>query len=200
MNVYSMEALSKCLKGKTSRVKGSSSNNPKPNEGEEEAAKKAQEQSTRKLAARAKKLLAEEAQRDKAEVVKQKSKEVVLEKIAELEKSMDEEDANPEKGMQDIGGPIQGKRQENEIFLGGGGQEKSSSQDNPENLPSTSNSILTRGHVPIAEMGIIPFTPYKKYDVACLEDICFDPKTKSITWRTDKTLKVGTQPPVTTVT
>ena len=36
--------------------------------------------------------------------------------------------------------------------------------------------------------------------MACLEDIHFDPKTKSITWRTKKTLKVGTQPLVTTVT
>ena len=49
-------------------------------------------------------------------------------------------------------------------------------------------------------MGIVPFTPYKQYDVACLEYIHFDPKTKSITWRTEKTLKVGTQPAVTTVT
>ena len=36
--------------------------------------------------------------------------------------------------------------------------------------------------------------------MACLEDIHFDPKMKSITWRTKKTLKVGTPPPVTTVT
>ena len=36
--------------------------------------------------------------------------------------------------------------------------------------------------------------------MACLEDIRFDPKTKSITSRTEKTLRVGTQPPVTTVT
>ena len=48
-------------------------------------------------------------------------------------------------------------------------------------------------------MGLIPFTPSKQYDVACLEDTCFDPKMKSITWRTEKTLKIGTQPPVTTV-
>ena len=49
-------------------------------------------------------------------------------------------------------------------------------------------------------MGLVPFTPSKQYDVACLEDICFAPKTKSITWRTKKTLRVGTQPLVTTVT
>ena len=42
-NIYNMAALGKCLKGKTCGVKGSSNNNPKPNEGGEEAAKKAQE-------------------------------------------------------------------------------------------------------------------------------------------------------------
>ena len=36
--------------------------------------------------------------------------------------------------------------------------------------------------------------------MVCLEEICFDPKTNSITWRTEKTLNVGTQPLVTTVT
>ena len=35
--------------------------------------------------------------------------------------------------------------------------------------------------------------------MACLEDIHFDPKTKSIKWRIEKTLKVGTQPSVTTM-
>ena len=62
---------------------------------------------------------------------------------------------------------------------------------NSENLPATSSSILTGGHVPIAEMGLVPFTPSKKYDVSCLEDIHFDPKMKSIAWRTEKTLKIG---------
>ena len=54
--------------------------------------------------------------------------------------------------------------------------------------------------MPIAEMGLVPFTPCKQYDVACLEDIRFDPKTKSITRRTKKNLTVGTQPLMTTVT
>ena len=49
-------------------------------------------------------------------------------------------------------------------------------------------------------MGLVPFTPSKKYDVACLEDIPFDPKMKSIISRTEKTLKVGAQPAVTTMT
>ena len=35
--------------------------------------------------------------------------------------------------------------------------------------------------------------------MACLEDIRFDPKMKSITWMKGKTLKVGTQPTVTIV-
>ena len=49
-------------------------------------------------------------------------------------------------------------------------------------------------------MGQVPFTPSKKYDVACLEDVQFDPKTKSIVWRTEKNLKMGDQSPVTTIT
>ena len=40
-NVYSKAVVSKQLKRNASGVKGSSSNNPKPDEGEEEAAKKA---------------------------------------------------------------------------------------------------------------------------------------------------------------
>ena len=72
--------------------------------------------------------------------------------------------------------------------------------DNPEKLLATSSSILTGGHVAIDEMRLVPFTPSNQYDVACLEDIRFDPKTKSITWRTEKTLRVGTQPPMTIVT
>ena len=51
--------------------------------------------------------------------------------MAELEKAMAEEDANHEKGMEDTGRPTEGKIQENEEALGGGGQEKSHVQDNP---------------------------------------------------------------------
>ena len=49
-------------------------------------------------------------------------------------------------------------------------------------------------------MGLVPFTPSKEYDVACLEDIQFDPKMKSIIWRTEKTLKMGDRPMITTIT
>ena len=94
--------------------------------------------------------------------------------------------------MQDIGGPTKGKIHENEEVLGGGGQEKSPVQNSLENIPSTSSTILTGGHVLIVETGLISFTPYEQYDVACLEDIHFDPKMKSIAWRTEKTLRVGT--------
>ena len=58
-NVYSMTALSKWLKEKTSGVKGSNNNNPKLKEQDEEAAKKAKEENARRLEAEAKKLLAE---------------------------------------------------------------------------------------------------------------------------------------------
>ena len=46
-----MAALSKRLKGKAFGAKGSRSNNPNPDEGDEEAAKKAQEESTRRITA-----------------------------------------------------------------------------------------------------------------------------------------------------
>ena len=48
-NVYSMETLSKRLKGKAFSAKGSSINNPKIDEGDEESAKKAQEESAHRL-------------------------------------------------------------------------------------------------------------------------------------------------------
>ena len=73
-------------------------------------------------------------------------------------------------------------------------------RDNPESLPATSESILTGGHLPMVGMGLVPFTPSKQYDVASLEDIHFDPKTNSIIWKTEKTLNIGTHPPITTVT
>ena len=68
-----METLSKRLKGKAFGAKGSSNNNPKPDEGDGEVAKKAQEESTHRLAAGSKKLLAEEAQKDHTEAAERKS-------------------------------------------------------------------------------------------------------------------------------
>ena len=72
-------------------------------------------------------------------------------------------------------------------------------EENTENLPNTSSSILTGGHLPIVELGLVPFTPSKQHKVAKLEDVFFDPKRKSIVW-TKKTLNMGTQPKVTIVT
>ena len=52
----------------------------------------------------------------------------------------------------------------------------------------------------MVELGLVPFTLSKKLEVAKLEDVFFDPKRKSIVWRTEKTLKMDTQPEITTVT
>ena len=52
----------------------------------------------------------------------------------------------------------------------------------------------------MVEMGLVPFTPSKQYDISILEDMHFYPKKKSIMWRTEKTLRMGDQPSVTTMT
>ena len=52
----------------------------------------------------------------------------------------------------------------------------------------------------MVELGLVPFTPSKQHEVACLENVYFDPKRKSILWRTEKTLKMGFQPDITTLT
>ena len=120
--------------------------------------------------------------------------------MVELEKALAKGDSISYQGMQDTGRFPGGQGQDTDEFQGGGGSEQSPMRDNPENLPATSSSILTGGHVPIAEMGLVPFTHSNQYDVPCLQDIHFDPKMKSITQRMEKTLKVGAQPVVTTVT
>ena len=56
-----MAALRKRLKGKAFGAKESSINKPKPDEGDEDAAKKYQEERNRRLAAGAKNLLVEGA-------------------------------------------------------------------------------------------------------------------------------------------
>ena len=66
--------------------------------------------------------------------------------MTELEKALDKGDSNSDQGMQDIGG----QGQDTDEFQGGGGLEKIPIRGDPENLPSTSDSILTGGHVPIA--------------------------------------------------
>ena len=52
--------------------------------------------------------------------------------------------------------------------MDGENQGQSPARDNPENIPSTSSNILTRGHLPMVELGLVPFTPSKQHEVACL--------------------------------
>ena len=52
----------------------------------------------------------------------------------------------------------------------------------------------------MVELGLVPFTLSKKHEVAKLEDVFFDPKRKSIVWRTEKTLNMGTHLEITIVT
>ena len=52
----------------------------------------------------------------------------------------------------------------------------------------------------MVELGLVPFTPSKQHQLAKLEDVFFDPKRKSIVWRMAKTLNMGTQPKITTMT
>ena len=53
--------------------------------------------------------------------------------------------------------------------------------------------------LPIVELGLVPFTPSKQHEVAKLDNVFFEPKQKSIFQRSEKTLKMGTQPEGTTV-
>ena len=69
--------------------------------------------------------------------------------------------------------------------MDGENQGHSPTQDNPENIPSTSSNILTGGHLPMVELRLVSFTPSKQHEVACLEDVYFDPKRKSIVWKTE---------------
>ena len=75
INVYSMAALRKNLKRNPLGIKGSNSNNPKPNEKEEEATKRAKEEATRRIAEGARILLAEEKQWEKEEEASRTVKE-----------------------------------------------------------------------------------------------------------------------------
>ena len=90
-------------------------------------------------------------------------------------------------------------RKKDQEYLDRENQEQSPAQDNPENLPSTSGDILTGGHLPVVELGLVPFTPSKQHEFANLENVFFDPKQKSFVWRSEKTLKMGTQPEFTIV-
>ena len=92
----------------------------------------------------------------------------------------------------------QRKKDQEELHNENQGQDPT--KENTENIPSTLGSILTGGNIPMVELGLVPFTPSKTHEVTKLEDVFFDPKRKSIVWRTEKNLKTSTQPEITTVT
>ena len=60
--------------------------------------------------------------------------------------------------------------------------------------------MIIGGHLPFAELGLVPFTPSKQHAVKCMDKVVFDPKQKTIVRRSEKKLKVGTQLEVITVT
>ena len=78
--------------------------------------------------------------------------------------------------------------------------EHDTAEDNLADPPSTSIDTMTRGYLPFAELGLVPFTPSKLHAVAFLDKLFFDPKWKTIVRRSKKKLKVGIQPKVVTVT
>ena len=135
-------------------------------------------------------MLAEESQREneEEEAARKKDKEEKTQKEL-IEREKEEADRITEKLGQ--------KEQEGQDMEN---QEQNMDQDNLESVPSTSGDILTRGHLPIVELGSVPFTPLKQHEVASLDNVFFNPKRKTIVWRSEKTLKIGNQLEVTTVT
>ena len=67
--------------------------------------------------------------------------------------------------------------------------EHDTAQDNTIDPPSTSIDTITGGHLPLAELGLVPFTPSKHKAVACLDTIFFNPKKKDIVRRSKKIIK-----------
>ena len=78
--------------------------------------------------------------------------------------------------------------------------EQDTAQDNLAHPPSKSGDTITGGHFPLVELGLVPFNPSKNHVVSCLDKVVFNPKMKTIFWRSEKRLKVGTQLEVVTVT
>ena len=52
-----------------------------------------------------------------------------------------------------------------------------------------SRDTLIGGHIPLAELGLVPFIPSKKHTVANLNTILFDKNKKTIVIRSKKRLK-----------
>ena len=73
-------------------------------------------------------------------------------------------------------------------------------QVNPTDPPSPSSDTIIGGHVPLAELGLVPFTPSKHHVVACLDMILFNKNKKTIVRRSEKRLKISDQPDVVIVT
>ena len=78
--------------------------------------------------------------------------------------------------------------------------DQDTAQDNPMDPLDSSSGTFTGGHVPLAELGLVPFTPSKHRTVACLDTILFDKEKKTIVRRSKKRIKIGTQPDVVTMT
>ena len=117
----------------------------------------------------------------------------MTENIANVEISIVEEAQNQEEVTEE-------QSKKDQEYLDNENQGQIPTQDNPEKFPSTSGGILTGGHLPMVELGLVPFTSSKHHEVEKLEYVFFHPKRKSIVWSIEKTLKIGTQPKITIVT
>ena len=116
-----------------------------------------------------------------------------------MEISIAQEAQNPEKQAQNQGEVTKKQRKKDLEEMDNENQGQDPTPDNTKNIPSTSSNILTEVNIPMVELGLVPFTPSKQHEFACSEDIFFYPKRKSIVWKTENTLKMGTQPGITTV-
>ena len=54
---------------------------------------------------------------------------------------------------------------------------------NPIDPLAPSSDTITTGHIPLVELGLVPFIPSKKHVVACLNTIFFDKNKKTIVRR-----------------
>ena len=66
--------------------------------------------------------------------------------------------------------------------------------------PASTSDTITRSHIPLTKLGLVPFTPSKHHTTACLDTIFFDKSRKTIVRRSGKHLNIGTQTDVITVT
>ena len=91
-----MASLRKRLKRKDSRFKGRNNHNPKPNDKQEEAARKSKEENSRKIA---------EASKTVEEEENRKKEEAILEKATQIQKDIGQETLNTELGIEDTREP-----------------------------------------------------------------------------------------------